>query len=230
MPRLPSSDIAHTAQTDHRVLVRPVKSSPSAHSTAPPRLQFFDEADKRLPAWEVNRASGLAIVKQLLDQGRPPELSAIQSQLAPGLEVATDDVPVMNALMEVALKQGELAAAESYARMALDVQPQNEAALVALTLISYQSGRYEEGLEFSARALAINPRLEKIHAHRADMLRLSQRLPEGIAVAEEALRLNPRMLSVRQWLVIAYRDQGQSEKSDEQQAILRRMEGAPQAK
>jgi len=101
---------------------------------------------------------------------------------------------------------------------------------VALTVVSYQTGRYADGLEFSARALAINPTLDTLLAHRADMFRLSQRLPEGIAVAEQSLQLNPRLIPVREWLVHAYRDQGQTAKSDEQMAILRRMEEAPPAK
>ena len=62
------------------------------------------------------------------------------------------------------------------------------------------------------------------------MLRLSQRLPEGIEAAERALQLNPRLMPVREWLVNAYRDQGQAVKSAEQMAILRRMEAAPPAK
>jgi tetratricopeptide (TPR) repeat protein len=193
-------------------------------------LLFFDGADKRLPAWEVTRASGLAVVKHLLGQGQVPKFSAIESLLAPVLEVAPDDTRVMNALTEVALKRDDLAAADTYARQALTVDPQNEAALVALTLVCYQTGRFAEGLEFSDRALAINPMLDNLYAQRADMFRLSQRLTEGIAAAEQSLQLNPRLIPVREWLVHAYRDQGQAAKSDEQMAILRRMEAAPPAK
>ena len=230
MPRLPAADIAHTAQTDHRVLVRPNDSPAAPHPAQPEKLLFFDKADERLPPWEVTRTSGLAVVKQLLEQGRVSELSVIDSLLAPVLEVAPDDTRVMNALTEVALKRSDLAAAETYARQALAVDPQNEAALVALTLVSYQTGRYAEGLEFSDRALAINPTLDKIYAHRADMFRLSQRLPEGIVAAELSLQLNPRLIPVREWLVHAYRDDGQAAKSEQHAAILRRMEAVPPAK
>jgi tetratricopeptide (TPR) repeat protein len=94
-------------------------------------------------------------------------------------------------------------------------------------MVAYQSGRYAEGLEFANRALAINPTLDKIHAHQADMLRLTGRLPEGIQAAEKSLQLNPRLLSVREWLIRAYRDQGQAELADQQKSILDRMDAAP---
>jgi hypothetical protein len=231
MPRLPTPDIAHTALTDHRVLARPSDAPAASQQPAQAeRLLFFGEANQRLPAWEVNRATGLALVKHLLEQGRPPEFSVIESLLAPVLEVAPDDTRVMNSLTELALKRNNLAAAEAYARLALDVEPQNEAALVALTMVAYQSGRYADGLDFSQRALAINPTLEAVHAQRADMLRLTGRLTEGIEAAERALELSPRLLPVRQWLVRAYRDAGQTAKSEEQAKIHERMEAAPPAK
>jgi hypothetical protein len=230
MPRLPAADIAHTAQTDHRVLARPQAAPKASNSQASQKLLFFDKTDERLPPWEVTRASGLAVVKQLLEQGRVSEFSKIESLLAPVLEVAPDDTRVMNALTELALKRGDLGTAEIYARRALEVEPQNEAALVAMTLVCYQTGRYVEGLELSDRALAINPTLDTLHAQRADMLRLSKRLPEGIEAAVKALQINPRLIPVREWLVHAYRDQGQAAKSAEQMAILRRMEAAPLAK
>jgi hypothetical protein len=229
MPRLPTSDIAHTALTDHRVLARAAEAPVKAPAAGPERLLFFDGAEKRLPDWEVTRASGLGLVKRLLDEGRVPDLGRIESMLAPVLEVAPDDTRVMNSLTEVALKSGDLATAESYSRQALAVDPQNEPALVALTQVCYQTGRYADGLEFCDRALAINPMLDTLHAHRADMLRLTGRLADGTAAAERALQLNPRLLPVRRWLVHAYRESGQPAKSKEHAELLRRIEEAPPA-
>jgi hypothetical protein len=229
MPRLTTSDIAHTALTDHRVLARVVEAPANSPPAGPERLLFFDDADQRLPGWEVTRASGLALVKRLLDEGRVPDLARIESMLAPVLEVAPDDTRVMNSLTEVALKTGNLDTAETYARQALAVDPQNEPALVALTQCCYQTGRYADGLEFCDRALEINPTLDTLHAHRADMLRLTGRLSDGAAAAERALQLNPRLLPVRRWLVHAYRESGQPTKSEEHAELLRRIEEAPQA-
>jgi hypothetical protein len=230
MPRLPTSDIAHTALTDHRVLAKPGDAQSAAPLAQAEKLVFFDRANERLPAWEVDRATGLALVKHLLEQGRPPEFSLIESLLGPVLQIAPDDTRVMNSLTELALRRNNLAAAESYARRTLEFEPENEAALVALTFVCYQSGRYAEGLEFSQRALAVNTTLEAVHAQRADMLRLEGRLAEGIVAAERSIQLNPRLAPVRQWLVRAYRDAGQADKSDEQAAILERMEATPAAR
>jgi len=55
-------------------------------------------------------------------------------------------------------------------------------------------------------------------------------LPEGIVAAELSLQLNPRLIPVREWLVHAYRDDGQAAKSEQHAAILRRMEAVPPAK
>ena len=191
MPRLPAADIAHTALTDHRVLVRPLELPAASRPETHDKLLFFDNANERLPAWEATRASGLAIVKHMLDEGRTPDFAAIESLLAPVLEVAPDDTRVMNSLTEVALKQNNLEAAEKYALQAIAVDPQNEAALVALALVCYQTDRYPAGLKFSERALVLNPTLDMLYGHRADMYRLSKRLDDGILEAEKALQLNP---------------------------------------
>jgi tetratricopeptide (TPR) repeat protein len=230
MPPLPAADIAHTAQTDHRVLARPAAPAPATGLPAPERVVFFDNADARLPPWEATRARGLAAVKQLLEQGQSGGFAAIESLLAPVLEVAPDDTRVLIALVEMALKENDLAAAEKYAQAALAVDPQHEGALVAMTQVCYQDGRYAEGLQYSDRALAINPHMDTLHARRADLLRLAQRLPEGILAAEQALALNPRLMPVRQWLINAYRDQGQTAKSEEQRQILERIRSAPAAR
>ena len=229
MPQVGLSDVAHTAQTDHRVLARPAAAT---DKTAPPtdRLLFFDDANQRMPQWEANRASGLAIVEHLSVQGQTPSFPMVEQLLAPGLEFAPDDVRVMVVLTDVALKSGNLEATAKYAAMALEHDPNCEAALVALELIAYQNGNLELGLGLANHLNQINPMNVTLYAHRADMLRLSSRLDEAIEVARQGIELNPRMLPLRRWLSNAYREVGKIAESDEQLSIISRIENAPAVK
>lgn len=230
MPRLPATDIAHTAQTDHRVLAKPEGEQASSLPGPTKPLIFFDEADKRLPEWEANRSLGLATIQHVTELGHVPDFSTVERLLLPGLEIAADDTRVLSSLVAVALKNGNLPGAEKYAQQILTHDPQNESALSAMVHICYQSERVAEGLEFANRLLKIYPWNDTILAQQADMLRLTARLPEGVAAAEQALRLNPRLLPLRRWLSNAYRDLGELEKSEEQLSIIRRIEAAPAAK
>jgi hypothetical protein len=230
MPRLQAVDIAHTAQTDHRVLAKPDHALTSGSQGQLDRLAFFDGADQRLPEWEVNRALGLAIVHHSLKHGRMPDFSKVEQVLLPGLQFAPDDLPVMTSLIQLALKVGNTAAAEKYAKLALLKDSQNEAALTALVMLRYQEGRNTEGLEYANRLVQFNPRDNTVQAQRADMLRLTGNLPEGIRAAEQGLQANPRLIPLRRWLSNAYRTAGDQAKSDEQMAIIRRIETAPVVK
>ncbi|HEV3024427.1 MAG TPA: cytochrome c3 family protein, partial [Pirellulales bacterium] len=74
MPRISANDVAHTSQTDHRVVRRlqadvggtargsgTGSGSSTGHASSGGEWELFDHAERRLERWEVERVQGLAL-------------------------------------------------------------------------------------------------------------------------------------------------------------------------
>jgi hypothetical protein len=223
MPDRKASNITHVTQTDHRVIRRP--GAPVEEEGAGDSLAFFDRADRRLEAWERDRALGLAAWKHLSKTGRqrPTELIPL---LARVLDIAPADGTVLRALGSIAADNQLIDRARAFYERARQVPETEEAALSGLLDIYYLTAQRDQALACSDRLIALDPGDARVYALRADLLSTLGRESEGIAAARRALELDPTLVSVREWLAEACRKAGRVDEQREQKRFVERMQGA----
>jgi cytochrome c5 len=219
MPRRGAHNVAHAAQTDHRVLRSPSQVRDEQPQQRQALFSFFDDADRRMQRWEVQRVIGLAI--RLHDQSFPDEVEAL---LGPVHKVVPDDLAVLEALGDAAWRRKQFSRARHYFESALQRDTQHEAILLGLVKTCQRTGDYENGLKYLDRLLAVNPWQPELYIMQAEMLKVMGRLPDAIRAAEAGVQLEPKLTYLRAWLVESYEAAGMKEKSIEHKNMLRRID------
>lgn len=223
MPQVSETDVAHTVQTDHRIVRRPGVPPPPPPWTSRFGLSFFDGCDKGLPEWEYKRTLGLAMDFDLDIDYKPVRAEEMERLLQAALRYVPDDADVLLTLARAAMRRNAPEEALKYYVQGAKHHPKHEDFLGGAGTVYYQLGQPDKALPYLQRLIRVNPWDASAFAVQADVLRQLGRMDDGIASAEKALRLNPRYPDVRRWLVEAYRQTGQSAKASEQQDIIRRL-------
>ncbi len=217
MPGIATSDIAHTAQTDHRILRRPEGANALPGRWPGPRVGytplvycFENQVDPRDPG--VPRDTGLALVAvaRMMD---PDEFrlqigrSAL-SLLRPAVRAHPADVPAREgegyALWLCGQQEQALAAYEAVLAQA----PERESALADATRLAAQLGRRDVGVAYARRTVAVNPFEPDYHALLARLLSDGAQATEAADEARAALRLDPNNVDARQALIGAALHEG----------------------
>jgi Flp pilus assembly protein TadD len=209
MPPIATSDIAHTALTDHRILRRPDDEAP-----APPpgagagemRLVYFRRGERvnlREPA--LARDNGVALM-QLARQPMPAALHRRFSQEAlPLLRTALDDwpgdVPAREAEALALRLQGRSEEALSACEAVLARAPGRELTLSDAASIAEQLGRRRAAIDYLRRAAAVNPWHPEYRASLARLLAEDEEWAAAVPECEAALRLAPTDGATRQVLI-----------------------------
>ena len=223
MPTVSEINVAHTVQTDHRIVRRPGQSTEVPDWTARFGLAFFDHCDRELPEWEFKRSLGLALDVDLAvnyDQARDVEM---EKMLASVLPRVPDDPDVLMSLGRAAMRREDRRAAENYFRQGLRYHPRHEGFLGGLAMLYGDMNREQESLELVDRLIGINPWDAGTHALRAETLRRLGRLDEAFESMQQALKLNPRLPNGREWLIEFCRQNGRIDEMRRQFDILRRL-------
>lgn len=231
MPRAPTRGVPHTALTDHRILRNPSLTPATFEEGEAPieSLVLFDDAAKRLPKADIDRAWGMLLATRAAAEGdvglaeRAIDfLNPHRDQPIQGLEIQSLDAPalVKLGLAYVVTGRNELAIA-SWKR-ALKERPGNEQILHSLTLAYLTHSDPAAGLEFAGPLVESNPHLAEYHWLHATLLDRVGKLPEAIAAAELAIERDPTATPIRAWLAQAYDRTNQPEKSQQQRALLAR--------
>jgi len=222
MPRQSTRDVAHTSQSDHRI-IRPGRAIPGERAEA---LTFFNQAQTRLPDWERERVLGLAALRRYQQSGRPAFLAEVRARLEPLSSRSAADLPVLRALGAVAMAQGRYAEARIQYERVLSQRADDEESLMGLLQAAYRTGDYQAGLEAAARLLQVNPSSAEVYAVQAQMLKVMGKVPEAIASAEQAAKRNPRDPRMPRWLRDTARETGRVDEARLYEALLVRLQGA----
>jgi predicted CXXCH cytochrome family protein len=204
MPRAPSSNIVHTAITDHRILRHPAPyHSPRALRPGDVPIVNFLERELGLHDADSDRDLGMALV---LSATNDP--LARQILIPPGVPYleravrdAPDDADAWEALGWAYSVVGRLDEARSALAAVLRLVPEHEKALSLAAQVAERLGRLDDAIAFRRRAKAVNPWLWE---HRSDLALLLARRQDWRAAREEAeaaLPLNPADQAVRQVLI-----------------------------
>ena len=217
MPRQASSDIAHTAVTDHRVLRRP--AAPGGSTAPAPRVagghrlaNFFGD---RPGDPDADRDLGLALVHA--DPKPGPRRTELVEQALPLLEAAAvhhpDDVPAVEGLgWGWAVLGRPDRALESY-RAALARTPDRELTLVLAAQAAESLRLTDDALGYMRRAAELNPHRGEYHAELAKLYARKGDWAAVLRSAEAALRWAPAAKEPRMLRVAGLLRSGQQEQA-----------------
>jgi hypothetical protein len=237
MPRLLSSDVAHTAITDHRILRTPADhrrkagvmlSPPTTGSiqdpgslggeSMPPPVSDFplgafpsDRFDLEDP--DFSRDFGLALTK-LAESGtydRPARIRLTGDALRwldAAVKTSPQDAPAWQARGYALWQQNRKEEAQAAFQTALALAPEREATLSYAASLAAEMGQHDSAVAYWQRALAVNPWAARGHFELARLLILSQEWQKAGEEANVVLRLNPFHIEARKLLVVCYHQMG----------------------
>jgi Flp pilus assembly protein TadD len=222
MPRNDSSDIAHTAVTDHRILRKPVPHASPEHprTLAPgenPLAYFYKDLQDPFDR-EVFRDMGLALIELARQHG--PQATPLAPLALPLLEGAVhrapDDVAAWEAKGYALWMQGQGADALEAFDTALARAPQRENSLNDAGLLAEMLKQPERAISYWRRAIAVNPWRGFYRYQMARLLAQREDWSEALAECRAILRLNPasketRLLQIRCRLGRGEKEQARAE-------------------
>ncbi len=218
MPRLLSSDVAHTAITDHRILRRPSPVHQPQTPASPGRSEDFplvafppDCFDLEDP--DFSRDFGLALTK-LAESGtydRPARMRLTRDALRwldAAVKTSPDDALAWQARGYAHWQQNRKEEAQAAFQTALRLAPEREATLSYAASLAAEMGQHDSAVAYWQRALTVNPWAARSHFELARLLILRQEWQKAGEEAKVVLRLNPFHIEARKLLVVCYHQMG----------------------
>jgi len=224
MPRYISSDIAHTASTDHRIPRRP-RQRP-VQVTDFERATFADFYRDRFPQGDpqAERNLGLGLVQMLTGGMLQPERHGTRAVVL--LESALGQYPrdvelrENKALVLLLLRRPAEALAE--ARLALTKRPGDWRLLGNAALAAKAEGQTDQAIDFWRQAVEINPVVPDYQVSLVSLLLQTGQLDEARSRCRQLLQLDPFNVSGRQaWVGFLLRDGKKAEARTEFDVIRR---------
>ncbi len=219
MPRFASTDIAHHAATDHRILRVPGRETTAGPAFSETLLQPFYPTT---PGPEADRDLGLALVQ--LVTNHPEVASASLPRALRLLDEARrhfpDDVEIGMARSWILRSQGRPWEALVAIRNVLDKAPRLERAQVIAALCAQELGQVDSALLSWQKAIEINPYLAPYHQNRVELLVQANRW-DGIETACDTwLRLDPFSVDAHLFKVRSLLHRGEREAARKEFARL----------
>lgn len=215
-----SSNIPHTAVTDHRILRRPERATPPPARVLQPNeipLEPFGQQGKDLSESQLR---DLGIVLAEISENQPTAGPTLARLAMPLLETALknhSDDPVAWHARGLALRQIGLTAdaLQAFERV-LAQQPNNERTLLQAAEAATSLGRFDEAIDYWKRATHINPVMPGYYLSLARLHAQKREWSLALAAAEQAIRLesinlDARMLRITALVRLGQRDKAQNE-------------------
>lgn len=208
MPKPDTSNVPHTAQTDHRILREPTGTKEKPRTGSP--WEVFNRGRERLPVWEVARATGIAMMASAwIENDQREALQARDLLLPRGAKgrPAGDLIQLLGkdhvALIEIGASYwitGPQEMSRPYWERAVEVQPQSESALGGLALLEIQQGNLRAADQLLSELTELAPNDPQWFRERARLYWQTGRQEDAVSDAQQALELDPFNDRLRQWL------------------------------
>jgi plasmid stability protein len=200
MPRFSAKDIVHASQTDHRVPKNPladVQGPRSGGSSSLQTYEFFDESDKRLPDWEVQRARGMQMANDKTSDSPQKALSL----LLPLTAVAPDDIPLLLALGAAYYQRADHAEARKWLERVVALEPKNEQGQILLALACVGLRDLAAAKKHISEVVRLNPHVAKNFQLQAKILAQRGEFEQALEAAEKQMELDPTQSDLRDHLL-----------------------------
>ncbi len=230
MPRFVTSDIAHTASTNHRIPRFRDKAgpiSPSGRSSSekyalvyfPPDLDAFDE--------EKDRDLGIAL-EEAARRHRDIQLaSQALKLLEPGLKRWPDDVQAWEAKGSCLLLQDQHRESLKAYERALELHPHRENSLMKAAALASWLSEPRAAMEYWKRIIALDPWNWQAFKELAIVLARGQEWKAGAEQCQQALKLHPTDLETRKLLAECYLRLGDQTRARAELDVLRGLDAEP---
>jgi tetratricopeptide (TPR) repeat protein len=221
MPRFPSSNIAHTAVTDHRVPSRP-EAHPAPPQSGDPSLVNFFQGE--LAPDDAGAARDLGVALMQLARQPGPERAPLVRQAVPLMEKAVQAFPEDAEAWEahglaLALQGRDREALASWEN-ALKWAPEREVTLGLAAQALEQQRRPKEALAYARRLVAVNPWNDRARVKVARLLGGQGDWPAALRECEAAVAVNPAGEQARRELIVCCLRTGGRQQAEKQLAIL----------
>jgi hypothetical protein len=211
MPRRGSSDIAHTAMTDHRIPRSETAGTPDA---TPGRGAGADPVVRFESGWAggpsgavADRDLGIALFHVARERWRQGGSTALARRASALLDAALAerpaDVPALEARAHLLWMRGLTAEARDVFRAGLDLDGNNERLLEGAAALAGATGRREEAVALLRHAAAINPYCADYPRRLAILYTEMGRWAEAVRSARAALGLDIALVEARIALIVA---------------------------
>ena len=232
MPRYRSSDIAHTASTDHRI-VRRLTHQP-VRATDLESAALVDFYRDRFPGGDpqTERSLGLGLVKMMDANMLQPQRHGDRALRFLEAALANDpsDVAVRQGKVEVYLLLNRPAEALSEAQVLLPVQRENWSLLAQAAYAAQDIGQVDLATDYWRQVVAINPFMPEHQVRLISLLIRAGQLDEARSHCEQLLRLDPFNVPGRQaWVDLLLR-QGQRAEARRAFEVIRQLQPPDLAK
>ena len=230
MPRAPVPGVAHTANTDHRILAKPAKTredAPGANTTQPavppdPLLVNFQQDLLEPSDAGAERDLGLALV--LFSSSHSSHLRTALGQALPRLQKAVrdhpDDANALEALATTLWQRGSQREARATIEQALALAPERESTLYRAALYAESWGRKEAAIDYCRRLVKINPWEPKYRIQLADLLTDKGQWSEAIPECQAVLQVEPSNAEIRLLLMQCYVHTGKRDQAENELEIM----------
>ena len=204
MTRFTSSNIAHTAITDHRISRFPPKENEakeSATSSSSLPLEYFHNELITEHDPDLDRDLGIALIELASKQPSKQLGTLALPLLEAGLQRGPDDVAAWEAKGYALRLEGRAEEALAAFEAALDKAPSRERTLFGAALTAGQLGRRETSVKYWQRAIEVNPWNWEYHDELAKELAEGEDWPAAAPQCRQAIQLNPAAWETRKLLV-----------------------------
>jgi len=196
MPRIQSSDVAHTQATDHRILRRPDQINVTSQNLDQPELKRFPQTEAKI----ADRDLALAW-ESLAESGNESAAAEAQKYLPRALAETPDDPALLTAVGFLNEKQGKIQQARSLYEHALRENPFADVASTDLGVIIAQSGDLSEAIRLWKIVFAKEPEKSAIGTNLSKALCAEGNTAEARATIERVLEFNPDLPQARELLL-----------------------------
>jgi hypothetical protein len=198
MPRLRTTDVPHTSQTDHRVIRKPMEPAAAGVPTA--ELEFFDSADQRLPRAIVDRTRALWMADAAETRGDPRLAAQAYRQLSILARQNSKDAEIQIALGTASQVEGRLEDAVTHWKNSLAIDPNREEPLQSTAMVLQKLGRSAAARSYFEEYLKIQPFRSSMWGRYSHLLGQLGEIDLAIDAGKRALELDPSQERINQWL------------------------------
>lgn len=211
MPRRDSSNIAHVAVTDHRVLRRPDAGLAKAKMLPGGQLPLvaYRPGPHAPPAAERDRDLAIALGDEASRSGAPPGLwGLIEVRLDRALASWPADGPAWLARSRIHSARGDGPRAVDTARKAVDLNPGSEEALNQLAGAAVAADDHDTAIRAATRLIEVSPTSADHRMTRATAYFSRRQWPEAEADCRAALAIQPVRPNARFMLAVCRHHRG----------------------
>ena len=220
MKKLTTSDIAHSAQADHRILRFPA-SSPKPKENSKPGMtgkervswNLFDGAVDTLPAWDKERAVAIGRFHEAVKNKDTQAIQRSRDKLIKVVKQVPNDYEARMELAQTFYRLEQYEKALEHVEIVLEAKPNYEEALALAGFAAQLTNQFQDSIDYFSRKLALNPRDANLYIMLAEMVGQQQDLRSAIKILNQGLEIDPSSIILHSLIADWYRRIGQTEES-----------------